>query len=433
MKFHGKQVLWIAFSIPLLISLGLAGYFLLTSKLQDTATDCPQGFEAWIKWRQEALTQANKMQFVSGLNAIQATFQSCKRSFDELGPQKKCFENLDKFSFTSYQTHIKNHSLGLDTSDSDYFAYLKANELGTLPDAFVDSAVLKKIDSTSESEYPNLADYIQSIGPKGTISFYYASKDIPSVDDASVKGRIFVYIPGDKKDIVSQYAVGIGKKGKLPNAISVITVLKVDSQGHQLEKPLVYYNDLWRKRTGNSIAVENRIVENRRMENCYSCHKSPFIPIYPDADTFDFQKIGDRLTAANALMSKYGTAVYVGINSEEYGPPMGLTASSISECQASQSISAETRANLNCADCHNGHDRGSLNFPSGLDSQLPGSTSLVKLFVQKFGLMPPMHQNLKPEEREAILKCLVNDYYGDFNDIHKGRLNKWLLQEDCHS
>jgi predicted GNAT superfamily acetyltransferase len=72
-----------------------------------------------------------------------------------------------------------------------------------------------------------------------------------------------------------------------------------------------------------------------------------------------------------------------------------------------------------------------LNFPSGLDHQLPDESNLVKLFVRSYQLMPPLHSQLSSSAVDAVYQCLIEDYYGDFKDVNRGRFNQWLLQEDC--
>jgi hypothetical protein len=198
--------------------------------------------------------------------------------------------------------------------------------------------------------------------------------------------------------------------------------------GKKLDKPLVYFNDIWRKRD-KTIEIVNRIVENNRMENCFSCHKSPLITVYPDEGGFNFKKFGERLTRLNNIMSTYSSAKYFGVEESNFGPGMGL--SILSACAKAKAMDNDLEHEFNCVDCHNGRVRGVLNFPSGLDLQLPEGTSMVKLFVKDYGIMPPLYHNFSADQRKIVFECLVEDYYGDFIDPKKGRLNRWLLQADC--
>ena len=179
------------------------------------------------------------------------------------------------------------------------------------------------------------------------------------------------------------------------------------------------------------------------MELCYSCHKSPLIPIFPNRDRFNFEKYGLSLSKINNLMSQYSDGVTVGISAKHFGPPMGitreLTNSDIKKCAQiedgetfSESEYDQVRTGTRCHGCHNGLQRGALNFPSGLSTQLEGGKSLAELFVYHYRIMPP-----GPFEADkvslAIFRCITDDYYGDFVSINRGKLNSWLTNDTCFS
>ncbi|MCX6106832.1 MAG: hypothetical protein NTY08_13480 [Proteobacteria bacterium] len=391
---------------------------------------CPADFSEWKEWRIKAIRAAISAGYSSGINSMQMTIQSCRTSFEHLGPKKNCFDHIDRFSQQFFRTHTRNHSLALGISDSDYLSLLDSKGLGSLPSAFRHEDFLRRLDAAPDGEFAAIAHDMERIGPKGTMAFYYRSKHLPSVDDAAVNGRIMLYIPGSKVDIFSQFSVGRGKLNQLPNSISVISVVKLDSAGHKFDRPKVFFNDLWRIR-GRKVVVLNRLTATKRMENCYGCHKSPLIPIYPEARTFDLSNDSGRLTSVNEIMSRFANAEHFSIDTEAYGPPMGVERLESLPCKGWGSGDLASEETVRCGDCHNGEVRGKLNFPSGLSIQLPFETSLVHAFVVGYGLMPPIFQDQPLQQREDIFKCLIEDYYGDFSDPKTGRFNQWLLQEDC--
>lgn len=423
-----RKRLWL--SLALFLAVGTSVWFLkFASSAQEDDSSCPQTFEDWRQWRLAMLTETVGQNYSSGINTIQATFQRCRRELHQLGEKAACFERLRMFSLQKYRTHVKGLSLGLSMSDADYMERMAALGIGSLPEQYLSEDFLRRLDEIGNGSYAAIASEVERIGPSGTIAFPYTSKHLPSVDDAQVSGRLFVYIPGERYDIYSQFGIGLGKDGQFPNSISVITVLKRDQSGKELYPHEVYYNDIWRTR-GDRVTIGNRITVNRRMENCFDCHKSPLIPVYPDRETFDYNQFGARLARVNEIMSGV-KAAYVGLDAENFGPGIGVASLEGLACAERVQDKTKIEGYLDCNDCHNGKVRGVLNFPSALDLQLPNSTNLVSLFVREYGIMPPTHEDLSPDERDVIYQCLIEDFYGDFKDPHKGRFNKWLLQETC--
>jgi hypothetical protein len=84
---------------------------------------------------------------------------------------------------------------------------------------------------------------------------------------------------------------------------------------------------------------------------------------------------------------------------------------------------------MNCAGCHDGSIRGILNLPMGKHD-----SNLVQTFVEG-GRMPPQSTELRPNEREALARCLVQEYAGGLSGSQQpdGVLSSYFRGPRCPS
>ena len=400
-------------------------------------TDCPSSEQDWLKWKDNILSQTLATQFSRNLNLIHLKLKKCQKNLEVLGPKKQCFDHLFDFTEQKFRSHQKNFTLGVEMSDSEYFYLAPSFGADTLPKELLSQEFLSALDHPKDKDFSNVISLIDRYNQQRAskmIAFPYTSRHLESVDDAKTFWRFFIWIPGSKTDMVAQFGVGTSVESEQSSIISIIAV-KSSEKG----KKKVFYNDLWRQRENGEISVVTRYEINGRSELCYTCHKSPFIPIVPEPDSFNFERFGLSLSQANMLMSQYSGGKYVGITPDHFGPGMGirrnLTKAEIIECSQELDFSPDEfqqiREGVKCQSCHDGHQRGILNFPSGLSHQVTKTDSLVELFVHNYQLMPPTMDELNSKVRKGIFQCLVYDYYGDFQSVDKGRLTRWLANDQC--
>ena len=422
-----------------LVCAGFAGFvvfvvifFKLPFMDEARASECPNSLDAWLLWRDASLLHLQQRGFVSGLSRMHFFMKRCEESLNSMGDKKRCFKRMDKFSEKKYRVHTKGFSLGLSLSDQQYLDDAKKRGIGWLPRELLSNDFLKALDLDDNGRMAlQKIAIINKSRQQKILAFPYRSKHLPSVDNAATFGRLYVYIPSASKDIVAQFGIGSEKEGEKAQSISVITVTKG-------EGARVYYNDLWRLREEGRVKITTRLEANRRMEPCYDCHKSPFIPIVPHRD-FNYKKYGALLSKANNLMSSYAGMKMALISSEDYGPALGiegrLSSQQIRACGKRPSLTekeiARIREGVQCQACHDGISRGRLNFPSGLDMQMPSRTNLAKIFVYHEGLMPPTMEDYSEAVQSGIYLCVKKDLYGDLALNKQGRLLEWLKNEAC--
>lgn len=436
-RINKQRISSVLIAILMIPLLGLTLYKLNPTHTSSEDTQCPQSWHEWVSWRDEILSKSLATQYSTKLNLIQMKLRMCRESLERYD-RKSCMQNLDDFTAQKYRTHVKGQSLGLKMTDEEYYKHVRRENIGTLPEYFLSHEFLHALDTPTDSTYTNVLKLINNYNKThstNVIGFPYSSQHLPSVDDAETYGRFFLYIPGNSIEKFAQYGIGSEVEGKNPNSISVISVIKASD--HKPAK--AYFNDLWRIRKAGTYNITTRLKANGRMELCYSCHKSPLIPIVPEKSTFDYIRYGLSLAKANAIMSQYGNAEYFGIDPTNYGPGIGieknLEPDAIEECAGASDFTREElkqiQLALKCQNCHNGQHRGLLNFPSGLDHQISKSKSLVHLFMEDYGIMPPLMEKQGDRVQRAIARCLIADYYGDFQDLNKGRFNEWLRNDRC--
>lgn len=403
--------------------------FIILLGSRSFAYNCPKNETEWVKLREARVKLIRKNKLEKGIKGTYGLISYCAQK-NNGGRIPNSVRNLYRFSRQIWIQETGNGSMGLELSDEEYFNSFPEESMKNLPKELASLSFLKMLDSGREGldKALKLIDHANTSRKKADkiLAFYYESAHLPSIDDSRTMGRLFVYYPEKSFYRFIQFGVPDGKAKKLPESISQIIISK--------EKPVsVYFNDLWRVRTKNGeIKISTRFKETGRLENCYGCHKSAFVPIVPNQDTFDSEQFMDKLISVNSLMNKFASAKKIGIDTQSYGPPLGRVNPKFRNDVFIQSCSDNNLKNkaerdaikkaMNCSNCHNGKFMGILNYPSGL-TQIEGKTSLAKIYIVDYKLMPP-DSHLDERMSLILYKCLLEEYVG--NNLHEGELFQWL-------
>lgn len=270
---------------------------------------------------------------------------------------------------------------------------------------------------------------------------FYQSRFLRSADERTY-GRLLVVVPGAP---IRWIQYGITTPGMNPatpmNSISVVAI----DQGE------AFWMDYWRIYRDDRIEVAPRVTAGHGNVNCYNCHKTPVVPIQPNVEYTLNQRGGLVVTRTgagplvrrlNEKIRGYGPASFGGLlDPQSYGPPLGdpdrpRSAAFWHRCTRRFSLNAaalvRVKRALACANCHDGSDLSAINFPQALDTDQDHdvlrhpdsgrSMALVPTYVRE-GWMPPKSA-LRPVEREALINCLMLDYYD--STTRTGALVDWL-------
>ncbi|MDI1450405.1 hypothetical protein [Polyangium sp. 6x1] len=408
---------------------------------------CPtdvSGFRDWHERTTRALFASdleNEMLLETG-----ATLRRCKPELDAIPAAQKCMSHFSSFVEAVTRSKLMSgHKLGASMPDEEYFSEMPYPEMLELPEELKDQALLRWLDENDAASLTSALQYIDGINATITdprrqwIAFLYESTHLPTPDGTRALGRFFVYVPRDDFDQYIQFGLQQDPEGELPSGVSVVAVQKTEAgTGETLRTPRARLKDFWRKRDGQRIEIGTRFEETGLVENCYTCHKQATLPITPDPLAFDEARFGEKLRLVNARMASHGAIDLDGFTRSAYGPSIGprtsplRTPEFLAACSAGL-VEPERLARLGeamqCARCHDGTQRGELNYPSGKQLQPQGGT-LVSWYVVNHQKMPLGVTDLSASERRALVECLNAEYYEGFGD-RPGILEAWMLDEDC--
>ena len=270
---------------------------------------------------------------------------------------------------------------------------------------------------------------------------FYQSRFLRSADQRTY-GRLLVVVPGAP---IRWIQYGITTPGMNPatpmNSISVVAI----------DHSEAFWMDNWRIYRDDRIEVAPRVMAGHGNVNCYNCHKTPVVPIHPNVE-YTLNKRGALVVARtgagplvrrlNRAIRGYGPASFGGLlDPQSYGPPLGdpdrpRSAAFWTRCTRRYSLDAaalvRVKRALACAKCHDGSYLSPINFPQALHTDQDHdvlrhpdsgrSMALVPTYVRA-GWMPPQSA-LRPVEREALINCLMMDYYD--STARTGALVDWL-------
>ena len=403
----------------------------------------------WRAWQRAQVQRIEDAGFhPSALGAIvQGVHETAERSRDFFAQNpvaEECTANLRAFSRALWQANQPGHTLGLESSNRAYHATLPYPDLLELPPELHDQRFLKLLDDNTPQSLDAAVHYLESINARITDPerafryFVYQSQHLPTPDGTLAYGRFFVLVPGPSFDRYLQFGLRDDPQMPLPHGLSMVTIQKTHPDtGSPLRVPRAYLTDLWRVRENGKIIVGTRLEQTGHLENCYECHKPALLPIVPEPSTFDAQRWGRTLEEVNAQMSRHAVAEHAGLNRTAYGPGLGpldsplRTDAFLLSCAGNQVKPEDLprlRSAMRCARCHDGENPAELDYPILL-RELPAGGTLPFRYVVKYRKMPP-GADLTDNEREALLRCLEEEYLRGFAD-QPGILSTWLAQPDC--
>jgi hypothetical protein len=220
--------------------------------------------------------------------------------------------------------------------------------------------------------------------------------------------------------------------------IHSVSIVALRPTGKSSQPHECYIVDFWRRYLPDRVDLLPMVEAGRGTQNCYNCHKTPVIPIRP-AEEYEFNENGALVVKRsgrgeiparlNRLIKRHGPPDFGGLlDPDAYGPPLGPANrvrpdSLLRQAAAGLGLGAgsfdKIRKNMKCSECHDGRDRGSINFPQALVSNMDladlihpdtgKSMPLVKTYVEN-GWMPPGN-SLTAAERKALHRALMLEYY----------------------
>lgn len=400
---------------------------------------CDLGVDGWRKWFATEIDRFENSQYSLNGAYIAQRMQECASVLAATPDLGMNLGNLQVLTQRMLNLATPGHSLGLSIADAQYLQSSPLSGAQNLPEILNNQDFLKALDigSFKSGHLEALAwlDQLNQTRPldQKIIYFLYRSQHLTTIDDSQAFGRLFVYVPGSDADIFLQFGIRDDDQQPLSTSISLIAIVKRDSNGQALTKPKAYYNDLWRLRQDDNISLTTRLKQTGLLESCYGCHSSPLLPIVPDPVFFSQEKFGSALTEVNAAIAKHAHAEADYFDTKDFGPMMGpinpvsRSPEFIKQCAGDMQLASDSIAKIqsamNCSSCHNDVSRPALRLPMAGFKQL-SKDSLVKQYVEVFATMPPGAQ-LNPMERSAVVRCLSAEYL-ESSSNRPSLMRQWL-------
>jgi hypothetical protein len=361
---------------------------------------------------------------------------------------------------------LDTHGLGMTLSDVDYWPFAK--EYLEFPILLKSQPFLEAM--ASPSSYKAAVDMIeqqnQTLPPsRKWVVFPFLAQFVKSVDDLTY-GRLLVLIPNDlgpHGGIIDRWILfAIATPDLAPNlnvqSVSMISVYQ-RAVGKNFE---TYPMDFFRQRdtsTNKIIIVPTVLTPERPSKNCYDCHKTSVVPIYPALE-YRFSANGTLVPKSdgvgflparlNRLIEGYGAQNYAGVQDlDAYGPGLGPVGQSRPEKDlrsAAQSLGItltprsydNVRKAMNCAECHDS-SFSRVNYLQGVRSNrdvlaFERHEGILQTYLEE-GWMPPgpgpelTSNALTLNERRVLWKALTLEYLdldrqsGVFIDWLKGKVS----------
>ncbi|HTL13200.1 MAG TPA: hypothetical protein VL588_11970, partial [Bdellovibrionota bacterium] len=370
---------------------------------------CPTTLPAWERWRAEVLsdlkTPADLGDGRADLIEACAAEPTLTRLYGSpefhraMGPLRQAIQ-----ASASLQPKAPNSPVLLDP-DTYYAAAGKLADLTALPAPFVDRRFLRALSGGAIAE-------IQRRWGRAPLVRYQ-----PLFFETDV------YVALMRSPLFDRWVhVFAGRMHGISDAI-LLSIQHRDADGRPLERPLARFAEY----TLNPSA--GRPLGGRRPAtslNCFQCHRAGAMPLIPTEGSHPIsltrgREVGDLLSDMNAVVEESARALPVGFTLAGLGPPMGpvsapgRTDAFLDSCARPVTLDGPTRRSLRqamaCTTCHDGSTLGVLNAPLG-PHDFPHATryGIVEGFVRS-GAMPP-DNDLSPEARGALYRCLMAEYYG---------------------
>lgn len=425
---------------------------------------CTQSLEQWITWRDHQIgdlltpTLAEEGQqylevgeVASKALTIYQAITTCEqqtphlfKSDSSLGQQ---LLNLKRFTQAASIVTNNDHQFGFSITDQAYLD--QSRPYIEVPELLRSQEFLQKIsDPTRYYQAYQMIEEENKQRPfqEQWVVLPYKSHFLTSPDNTTY-GRFFIHIPGDPI-LWLQFAIATPDMMPNPPTIHSMSLVAVKPTGQPVNKYQFFWVDYWRIYS-DTIQLPTRYEAGQGTANCYYCHKTAVIPVYPlEEYTFDqsgtmvvkTEGAGDIPRYLNNLIENYGPPYFADwLDPAAYGPPLGpfeqeRTDAFLEKCTQPWKVSHDSfddiRASMNCSKCHDSTLLGPINYPQAVEIDLDvnvltetnQSMPLAQVYIEQ-GWMPP-DNNLTPPQRQALANCLMTEYY-DF-DSKTGLLVDWL-------
>ncbi|AIE85287.1 hypothetical protein [Fimbriimonas ginsengisoli] len=345
----------------------------------------------------------------------------------------------------------QTNALGMDVPDEEYWT--DASRFLTFPELLKSQWLLKRM--SNQATYKEAVDAIEahnaSLTPENRwIVFPFQAQFIRSVDRTTF-GRLLVLVPNEKLPdgrLMDRWILfAIATPDMRPTEIMSVSMISVVREANS-PTSRIYFSDFLRQvnpSTGDIELNSNALMKPNPSKNCYDCHKSGVLPIFPKM-AYKFDAAGnlvddpERLATVpdriNRLILKYGKSDLGHLDTDAYGPSLGgntsrsdaFIANATKDRPFAATSYAKIKANMNCASCHDGFAK--INYLLAVRSDrdvktfVGQSKGLVQSYVE-MGFMPP-NNTLTPSERHALWECVMKEYFdpergeGAFVDWLKG-------------
>jgi hypothetical protein len=456
-------------------------YLCLTSLLPFTvfgqSASCPKENTpaALTAWRADAINKAVNLQYTK----VKEDLQEC---FGDKAPS--CMKDLNYYVNEKINPMGDNYPYysGLEKLYSENVSLKSEKEL---PEEFL----AKDVNGNIKDGIVKFPSDIYEIAKKKNWPITsYKTRDMGGFDPTN--NLVIVAIPGPKKDIVMQISIDMdaspyetilnpipkpysGKETKGHNTLTIISVDKtVNPPVGQLRALLkTGYDDVetlyaWQKDT-NTFGTKN----------CIQCHASPFRAISPVGYKFfngeeksmgkEQEKTVDEI---NKILSRsgvsWGSAIASNGQEVRFGPPIDsqplgwAPADSVTrkqefieKCSSERQpvyhksrVYGHYKVNvipnmeakmdwqkiskaMNCVSCHNGKNRGVLH--TGLsESTINFKVAVSREMPESDDPENPLHPDLNPDERLALLWCLKKERQAVSEEWRKS--GSWLQKTKCN-
>lgn len=351
--------------------------------------------------------------------------------------------NLGRFVGAVSRQHNAGFKFGFAISDR---AYARRRRLQTqLPELLRSQEFLRTMRRPSgyrrAIEMIDNANAGRPVAARWTTLFY--KSQFLLTPDKKTYGRLLIHIPGPPVQWI-QFGVVTPEMDQATPMHSVSIVAVDNGQADWM--------DYWRMYDGDHIRLPSRVLAGHKTINCYHCHKTPVVPIHPAteyrlSDTGSLQPqsagTGGIVARLNAEIRGYGPAAFNGLlDAGAYGPALGDPARHrgprfMARCTEPYRLARDAvervRRSMTCGSCHDGDDVSAINYPQAMltdqdvnvlkhpDSGV--SAALVPTYIRQ-GLMPPKSKLRGAAEREALINCLMMDYFDPTTT--SGALVDWL-------
>lgn len=361
---------------------------------------------------------------------------------------------------------ISTHGLGLTLEDVGYWSF--AQRYVEFPDLLQSQPFLEAMSNAST--YKTAVDMIEKQNQKlppnqKWIVLPFLAQFVQSVDGLTY-GRMLIIVPNvpvTHGGLIDKWVLFSIATPDLAPDINVQSVSMISVYQKSIGKDFESYPvDFLRQRdpkTKKIVIVPTVLTPERPSKNCYDCHKTSIVPIYPALE-YRFNSsgtlvpksvgVGSVPAQVNQLILGYGAQNYAGVEDlDAYGPslgPVGWHRSDKDLQKLAQSLGVtlspmsydNVRKAMNCVECHDS-SFSRVNYLQAARSNRDVTAferheGILQTYIEE-GWMPPgpgpalTTNALTMDERKVLWKALTTEYLdldhqsGIFVDWLKGKVS----------